>query len=77
MRANPGALRRNRGKIGLVASLPLLLLLWEWFFRQGDLNAASLGTLLFAATSFWLGHALGRDMLVRLGGRTYAGRWQQ
>ncbi len=124
MRANPGALRRNRGKIGLLVSLLLLLLLWEWFFRQGDLDAASLvswaraytrgiapmalaaaivplyllllhlmfpltvlvaatgllfgawqgalyaslGTLLFAATSFWLGHALGRDMLVRLGG---------
>jgi uncharacterized membrane protein YdjX (TVP38/TMEM64 family) len=47
----------------LVVLTGLLFGPWEGFVY------ASLGTLLFAATSFWLGHWLGKPVLFRLGGR--------
>jgi len=46
----------------LVACTGLLFGPWLGFLY------ASLGTMVFAATSFWLGGVLGRDTLLRLGG---------
>lgn len=47
----------------LVAATGLLFGPWVGFLYAG------LGTLLFSATSFWLGDVIGRDALFRLGGQ--------